>query len=135
MKIKNLSDLKTFAREFSEKLNLYDVIVLDGDLGAGKTQLVKYLCHYLNIQEEITSPTFPIVNTYEGKYKIYHMDLYRLETNDELTNIGFNEYLNDEAIFFIEWGCKFKSLMPSDSTYISISILNDNTRELTIIEN
>ena len=60
------------------------------------------------------------------------MDLYRLETNDELTNIGFNEYLNDDAIFFIEWGSKFKEQMPNESIYVFIKLKDDNTRELFI---
>ena len=88
-----------------------DIIGLDGELGTGKTQFVKGICDYFQVSETVNSPTFIIVNEYNGKYhtdgkklRIYHFDLYRLEHPSELEIIGFDEYLNHpQSIILIEW--------------------------------
>ena len=97
--------------DFAGSINTNDMIGLDGELGTGKTQFVKGVCDYFQIAETVNSPTFIIVNEYNGKFhpdekklKIFHFDLYRLEHPSELEIIGFDEYLNHpQSIILIEW--------------------------------
>lgn len=95
------SDL--FAREIAEQLNPEDMILFYGDLGSGKTYLVKRIVANLGIKANVTSPSFSIVNQYEGKNLIYHIDLYRIKNKQEVINTGLEDILNSEAIIFIEW--------------------------------
>ncbi len=92
-----------FAREIAEQLNPEDTILFYGDLGSGKTYLVKRIVTSLGIKANVTSPSFSIVNQYEGEHLIYHIDLYRIKNKQELINTGIEEILNSEAIIFIEW--------------------------------
>ncbi len=97
--------------DFAGTIKENDIIGLDGELGTGKTQFVKGICDYFQVSETVNSPTFIIVNEYNGKYhsdgkklRIYHFDLYRLEHPSELEIIGFDEYLNHpQSIILIEW--------------------------------
>ena len=87
-----------------QKIREGTVLCLEGDLGAGKTLFVQSLAHTLGVEGEVTSPTFNLMNVYEGICPIYHFDLYRLETEEELEDIGFYEYTEDpEGIVVIEW--------------------------------
>ena len=92
-----------FAREIAEQLNPEDTILFYGDLGSGKTYLVKRIVTSLGIKANVTSPSFSIVNQYEGEHLIYHIDLYRIKNKQELINTGIEDILNSEAIIFIEW--------------------------------
>ncbi|WP_028949768.1 tRNA (adenosine(37)-N6)-threonylcarbamoyltransferase complex ATPase subunit type 1 TsaE [Sulfurihydrogenibium subterraneum] len=95
--IKDLKDLENFTKEFSKKLKGNEVILLEGDLGAGKTTFTKYLLKALGVEEEITSPTFGIMNQYEGKnFDIYHLDMYRINNFDISDIIG-------KGLIIIEW--------------------------------
>ena len=119
------NDTKKIAEEFSKDLKLGDVIVLDGNLGSGKTFLVKEIGKIFGVSN-VSSPTFAIVNQYSGKYKLYHFDFYRIERMEEIINIGFNDYINDdEAIMFIEWGNLFPEILPTKRYVIEIE-LNEN---------
>lgn len=97
------------AKEFAEKLKPGRVLGLKGNLGTGKTQFVKGICEHFKVKEVVNSPTFIIVNEYEGtngdkkQFKIYHFDLYRLNSASELSVIGFDEYLNKDSLVLIEW--------------------------------
>jgi len=96
-------------KRFAKRLKPGSVLGLKGDLGTGKTQFVKGICEYFNVKDVVNSPTFIIVNEYNGTFengaalKIYHFDLYRLKSAAELEIIGFNEYINPESIVIIEW--------------------------------
>ena len=104
LKIFSEDETKNIALEFSKDLKNGDVVILNGDLGTGKTFFVKEVGKLFGINN-VSSPTFALVNEYSGRIKIYHFDFYRIEKSDELFDIGFNDYLNDnEAIIFIEWG-------------------------------
>ena len=97
------------------------VLCLEGDLGAGKTLFVQSLAHSMGVEGEVTSPTFNLMNIYEGRMKIFHFDLYRLETEDELEEIGFYEYVEEpEGLVVIEWPDKFPDSLPEDHIYIKI---------------
>ena len=130
-------DQKVFSEEetiqlsnkFSEKLKLGTLVVLNGNLGAGKTFFIKNVVKNYGI-ENVSSPTFAIVNEYNGKYKIYHFDFYRVKNSAELFDIGFNDYLNDDsAITFIEWGELIPEVLPNRRIEIRIEVIDDNSRE------
>lgn len=111
-----------------------DVVALEGDLGAGKTEFVRGVCRHFNVEDIITSPTFAIINQYDGTtsggapVKIYHVDLYRIDTPDELRSVGFDEMVNSpDAIKFIEWPEKAGVGMPERRWTVTIE--TDQTNE------
>ena len=105
------NDTISLAKEFSEILEEGELIVLTGNLGTGKTFFVKEVLKNFNIGN-VTSPSFSIVNEYHGNQKFYHFDFYRLKNIKELSDIGFQDYLNDsESIIFIEWGELFEDIL------------------------
>ncbi len=110
------------------------VICLEGDLGAGKTLFTQGFCKALGAEGQITSPTFNLMNVYEGIKRIYHFDLYRLEDEEDLYEIGFYEYSDVEgenAAVLIEWPDRFWQCMPED--YLHISIERGETEQQRII--
>ena len=122
----------------SIKANL--IICLEGDLGAGKTLFTQGFCSALNVKEAVTSPTFNLMNVYEGDRRIYHFDLYRLEQEEDLYEIGFYEYTDVEdenEVVLIEWPDRFWDCMPEDYLHVVINRLNNseedkNKREITV---
>ena len=109
------------------------VICLYGDLGAGKTLFVQNLARGMGIDEDVTSPTFNIMNVYEGRLPLYHFDLYRLEQEYELEDIGFFDYVEEsDGIVVIEWADKFADCLPEDYLLLSIERTgnDDNERKL-----
>lgn len=109
-----------------------DVISLNGDLGAGKTHLTKGIAAGLEVDDYITSPTFNIVNEYQGRLPFYHFDVYRIDDIYEMYEIGFDEYLYGEGVCVVEWGDMVEELLPKDKIYIYIKKLEDNVREIQI---
>lgn len=91
---------------FAKRLKPGDIVTLDGDLGAGKTVFTKGICKFFNVTDYVVSPTYTIVNEYKGDEDIYHFDIYRIEEEEELYNIGFYEYLDNDGIKIIEWAEK-----------------------------
>ncbi|MDO6355852.1 tRNA (adenosine(37)-N6)-threonylcarbamoyltransferase complex ATPase subunit type 1 TsaE [Caloramator sp. CAR-1] len=135
MKVKSNSQEMTFeiGLKIAKLLKKGDVISLNGDLGAGKTHLVKGIAKGLEVHEDITSPTFTIVNEYDGKMPLYHFDVYRISDISELYEIGFEEYIYGEGVSVIEWGNLVEELLPDYTIKINIRILDDNTREIEIL--
>ncbi|MBR3134084.1 MAG: tRNA (adenosine(37)-N6)-threonylcarbamoyltransferase complex ATPase subunit type 1 TsaE [Clostridia bacterium] len=130
----NENQTKLFASNLAKTLNVGDVIVLSGELGAGKTKFVEGILNYFGLQNEISSPTFTIVNEYHNeKIDIFHFDLYRLGDVYEFENIGGEEYF-DKGICIFEWGELIEDILPDD--YIKISFDTDeedvDMRKLTI---
>lgn len=126
--VNNEMETDKLAERFLTLLENSDVIVLTGNLGSGKTYFIRKIAELSGINYA-SSPSFAIVNEYEGRIKIYHFDFYRLNKIDELYNIGWQDYLNDtEAIIFIEWGELLKEALPVKRVEILITILGDTKR-------
>ncbi|HOV91984.1 MAG TPA: tRNA (adenosine(37)-N6)-threonylcarbamoyltransferase complex ATPase subunit type 1 TsaE [Candidatus Kapabacteria bacterium] len=126
------SDTYNIGKKLATYLVPGDIVAFYGDLGSGKTAIIKGFCDYFDVDEIVVSPTFTIINKYEGKEKnipitIYHIDLYRIESDKELQEIGFSEYLNDpSAIKLIEWADRTKLI---DDSAIKITIKTDRTND------
>lgn len=125
-KIDNLDELKRFASLLSYNIEEGDVFSLVGDLGAGKTTLVQMIGKYLGVDDYITSPTYSIVNVYDGDFEIYHLDLYRLEDPSELESLDYEEYFYPAGVSFIEWASKGGDYLPEDMIVLEIQINNES---------
>lgn len=113
--INQIDDTKKFAERFSKFLEKGDVISLSGDLGAGKTTFTQYLGKELGIHEDITSPTFNLVHCYEfDQGKFYHVDLYRLNSEEEIESLDMDSFLYPDGITVIEWAENASSYMPTN---------------------
>jgi len=113
-----------------------DLIVLSGDLGAGKTAFAKGFGAALDITEPITSPTFTLVREYRGRLKMYHLDVYRLEQIEEALDLGLAELLDDDAVTLVEWGDAILPALPSDYLEVRLELGaddDDRTIELAMI--
>ena len=105
------NETKQIAEKFAKQLKKGDIVVLTGDLGSGKTKFVEGILTYFGKADDISSPTFTIVNEYDAKEKLYHFDVYRLEDVDEFYAIGGEEYF-DKGICLIEWGEIIEEILP-----------------------
>jgi len=124
LKINNLTELPLVAKALIEAFGTKKVIAFNGEMGAGKTTLIKTICEQLGVKQTISSPTFSIVNEYlssSGK-KIYHFDFYRINTINEAYDMGYEEYFYSDAYCFIEWPDKIAELLPEDVLRVSISV-------------
>lgn len=132
--LKTEEDTKALGIELADKINPGDVIALTGDLGTGKTTLTKAIAAGLNINEMITSPTFTIVLEYDrGRLPFYHFDVYRVNDEEELFEIGFQEYINGKGVCVIEWADLIKEMLPPSATWIKLAYgENENERICTI---
>jgi len=128
-----LEDIDVAAQFILEHLKS-PILLFDGDMGSGKTTLIKALVKQLESKDEANSPTFSIVNEYQTPdKKIYHFDLYRLNDFEEALDFGIEEYLNDDqAYVFIEWPDVIMELLPDNSQKIRIIVKENNSRELQI---
>ncbi len=121
MYISNSADeTRQIAAEITKKLKSGSVICMYGDLGAGKTAFVQGMALALGINEPVTSPTFTIVNEYYGTLPLYHFDVYRIGSSEEMYEIGFDEYINGNGICVIEWAELIEDILPEDSIRITI---------------
>ncbi len=121
-------------KKIAQNLKIGDILVLTGDLGSGKTKLTEGILSFFGLQNEISSPTFTIVNEYQTeKFPIYHFDVYRLEGSDEFLAIGGEEYF-EQGVSIIEWGEMIEDILPEKYTKISFkrNLENQNNRTLKI---
>lgn len=124
----SLADTVRFANSIAENLFGGEVILLNGELGAGKTTFTKGLARALGITEEVTSPTFTLLNVYEsGRLPLYHMDMYRIESAEELYETGIEDYLSKDGITVIEWN-RLQNLK-GKIFVIDITTLDENKRK------
>ncbi len=120
------------AASLARKAEPGDTFALYGDLGTGKTVFAKGFAHGLDITEDITSPTFNLMEVYQGRLPFYHFDLYRIETPDELDNLFFEEYWEGEGTSLIEWAERARGRLPVSTTTVTLTYLDENQRRITI---
>jgi tRNA threonylcarbamoyladenosine biosynthesis protein TsaE len=133
--INSLDELIIQAEKITKIIKENNVVILNGNLGSGKTTLVKMICENYGIFNA-NSPSFSIVNEYEGKCKIFHFDFYRIKKIEELYDIGFEDYLNYEnAIIFIEWGNLVPEILPKNHFEIQLESISDTNRILKFYKN
>lgn len=119
--IRNEEDTKAFGYKLAESLKAGTVLALIGNLGTGKTTLTKYIAEGLGITEMLTSPTFTIVREYySGRLPLYHFDVYRLESADELFQIGAEEYFYGNGVCIVEWADQVAEILPDETRCIFI---------------
>lgn len=124
---------RQFGKKLAKLLKRGDVLCLFGDLGTGKTTLVKGLAEGLNVKKgEVSSPTFVLMNIYEGRLPMFHFDLYRLESEQEIAAIGAEEFLYDDGVCVIEWAEKMKTLMPAEYLSLRLEHGGDDARVIRI---
>jgi tRNA threonylcarbamoyladenosine biosynthesis protein TsaE len=132
--IETESKTVAIAEKFSKVLVPGDIVLLNGDLGSGKTFFVKSVCRQYGI-ESVSSPSFSIVNEYHNGKKIIHFDFYRVKKIEELYDIGFEDYImNRETIRFIEWSNLFAEILPKKNYEIEIKFNENSKREISIIK-
>ena len=133
------ADTIAVGRKLAELLQPPQLLILRGDLGTGKTTLVKGIAEALEAADadEVTSPTFTLVHEYEGvrkgkPVKLYHLDVYRLEGERQLETLGLDELLTGDALVLVEWGEKFKSIKKKATGEISIASAGGDARRITV---
>lgn len=109
-----------------------DVLVLTGDLGAGKTRLAKGVARGLGVTEPVTSPTFNLLLVHEGRLPLFHFDLYRLESAEQLQDIDYWGTIEADGISLVEWGDRFAEAIPADGVRVRLTITGDESRELAL---
>lgn len=127
--VNNLEETKMLAKKVANNLQGREIILLNGDLGAGKTTFTKALFAELGVSEIVTSPTFAFMKEYNAKFKLSHYDMYRVEDEDELWELGISDNLYEDGVVVIEWN-KFTEF-PEDKKIISINIekIDENKRK------
>ena len=121
------------AEKLAGKLNNHDVIFYVGGLGMGKTAFTQGLCNGMGIDTDVTSPTFAIVNEYHGRpLSLFHFDMYRIENEDQLFNIGFDDYLDYDGVLAIEWSENIADFFYDNNITITFEKLDETTRRITI---
>ncbi|MDB5158290.1 MAG: tRNA ((37)-N6)-threonylcarbamoyltransferase complex ATPase subunit type 1 TsaE [Mucilaginibacter sp.] len=132
----SISDLPGLAAQLINIAGKSRIFLFYGDMGAGKTTFIKSLCAALGVKEGVTSPTFAIVNEYAGSAdKIFHFDFYRLKTQTEALDMGAEEYFYSGHYCFIEWPEKIPDMLPLHYTSVTISVLADGARQISVEKN
>ena len=130
----DLKNIEEWASEFEKMLTPGSVILWQGPMGSGKTMLIRHLMKAIQA-DEASSPTFSIVNEYQSpRGMVYHFDLYRLEKEEELEDIGFEDYLHSGNLCLIEWPELGKAFYPPDALLITIEILEDDRRKIQLLK-
>ena len=129
---KNVEETIELGKQFATYIEPGDIYAFIGELASGKTTFIKGVLMGLNFSGEVTSPTFTLVNEYEAKYPIIHIDCYREEKLQRWIKLGMNDYMDDNNIVFIEWGDKIESLLPYNLIKIFFSHLSENSRQIKI---
>lgn len=120
IELNSLKKTRKFGEKLGEILRSGDLISLMGDLGAGKTTLTQSIARGLGIDDYVTSPTFTLINEYEGRIPLYHFDVYRLGDIEELYDLGYEEYFYSNGVTIVEWGDKVLEAFPKDRINIDI---------------
>jgi tRNA threonylcarbamoyladenosine biosynthesis protein TsaE len=132
--VNGLADLNTAAKKIIEAIGSRKIVAFYGQMGSGKTTLIKHICQELNVTDVVNSPTFSLVNEYQlpNGEPIYHFDFYRISKIEEAFDFGYEEYFFSEYLCLIEWPEIIENLIPSDAARLSIRVLDNGKREIQI---
>ena len=132
LSLADLTDTRRFAVAFAGMLRNGDVVLLDGEMGAGKTTTTKLIADAIGVVDDVTSPTYTLVHTYSGgRLTLHHADLYRLKSTAEIDDLGLEEMLSAGGVLLIEWGAPAGELFPTH-VFVSLSIDNETGRTVTL---
>jgi tRNA threonylcarbamoyladenosine biosynthesis protein TsaE len=131
---KSINDLNHISKQLIEQIGTTKVVLFNGEMGVGKTTLIKQLCKNLGVTENTSSPTFSIVNEYktDRNQSVYHFDFYRIDNEQEALDFGYEDYFYSNSFCFIEWAEKIPNLIPVNHKVISIKIDDVNNRIISI---
>ena len=134
IKIKSLDEIDVAAREFIDAMGDNTIFAFYGKMGAGKTTFIKAVCEALGVKDVINSPTFAIVNEYLAGNgdPIYHFDFYRIKKEQEVLDIGYEDYIYSDCVCFMEWPELIEDLLPADTVKVTISEQEDGSRTVTM---
>lgn len=126
----SISEIRAVAKSLVIKFSNYKVWLFHGQMGAGKTTLIKEICSVLGVESNVSSPTFSIVNEYitADNQLVYHFDFYRIKHESEALDIGVDEYFESKSICLVEWSSKIPSLIPKSTLHLTIEIIDNETR-------
>ncbi len=128
-----ISEIHRAVESIKPYLDEYKVVLFNGPMGAGKTTLISALCRSLGSTDDLSSPTFSIVNEYDSKAgTIYHFDFYRINSIEEAFDFGVEEYLYSDKLCFLEWSEKIQELLPTKYLMVNIEIISESERNLNI---
>ena len=127
---KSFEETIKIAYEYAKTLNAGDVVILDGEMGAGKTVFVKGVAKFLGITDEITSPTYAYMNEYDEK--LYHYDCYRLSSGEDAEALGLTDYFYLKGICLIEWAQNIIDVIPPKAKKVTIQKIDENTRKIIL---
>lgn len=129
----SVEDTRKIAKDFGASIKGGETILLNGDLGAGKTTFTQCLLKELGVKDVVASPTFAILKSYSGKHVFHHFDTYRI-TTEEAIEVGFDEILSEkDSVKIIEWSETISELLPENKVVINITAIDENKREIEII--
>ena len=131
IKIESLDGIRAAAKEFVANIGDATVFAFYGSMGAGKTTFIKAICEEMGVEDVITSPTFAIVNEYRSATSgelIYHFDFYRIKKQEEVYDMGYEDYIESGAVCFMEWPELIEELLPEDVVKVSIKQQEDGSR-------
>ncbi len=127
-------ETRKLGEKLAESFSPGSVVALFGSLGSGKTCLTQGICSGLGVKDFVVSPSFVLINEYQGKFRVYHIDLFRLEKLSEIVNLGYEEYFYGDGICIVEWAEKAFELLPEKRLEIHLKILSEKEREIRIEE-
>ena len=129
---KSYIETENIASKLAQTLKGTEIIAMFGGLGAGKTAFTRGLARGLGIDDGVSSPTFALVHEYDGKYPVYHFDMYRITSAEDLEAAGFFDFMNSESVIAAEWSENITDELPDDTIFIDIERIDDDTREITV---
>lgn len=131
---RSVAETEQLASQLASKLKGGEVLALLGDLGAGKTTFVRGLAKALGVsaKEYVRSPTFTLMNVYQGRLPLYHFDFYRLNELGSFEQLGFEEYFTANGVCVIEWAEKFPDILPPTHFKLHFKVIDENTREIIV---
>lgn len=130
---KSPEETKKLGKEISKLVKPGDLLAFYGELGAGKTCFIQGISEGLEVKDYVTSPSFTIINEYQGKIPIYHFDVFRVSNIEEIIELGYEEYFYGEGLTVIEWAEKIENLLPKDHLKIEIKFKTSYERKISFI--